>query len=277
MDDKVYVPEIIQDSPFPSENVNPVITPTATNPTGTYTQTTTKPNPFPRKMLAVELLSTALNTRSRKILQQFKLDQSGGIQVGDFEEGISGDLRITPNGLTARDIAGLTTFAIDGLTGDAYFRGSLVLGGDLTIQNEEGTAIVDSTGIISSSNFNFNSDEGAASVSGIGTSYVDIASPQTTFTIPDGRNVSVLVFGTIVFHNDSSNTSRALITDENDNGITNTVIAQTGGTGEVNGTFIGINTFSPGTHTLKLRVKSDVGTTTVAGEDRVIGYLILGK
>ena len=131
MDDKTYHQEIVPDNPFPGE---PELVPQAgqANPTGTFTQTVSKDKTFPKKRIAVELLSTALNTRSRKILENFQLQQSGGLQVGDFKEEISGDLRITPNGITARDIAGLTTFAIDGTTGDAVFKGIIQSGSVIT-------------------------------------------------------------------------------------------------------------------------------------------------
>ena len=128
MDDKekVYEQEIVAYSPFPGGDIP--ITTTQANPTGVYTPTVSKDKSVPRKKIATELLSTALNTRSKKILQEFQLEQSGGIQIGDFKEGITGDLRLTPNGLTARDLAGVTTFAIDGTTGDATFKGEVQAG-----------------------------------------------------------------------------------------------------------------------------------------------------
>jgi hypothetical protein len=126
MDDKVYTPEIVQENPFPGEVVQSSATSVQSG--STITPTTTKEKVFPKKRTAVELLSTALNTRSKKILQEFELVQSGGIQVGNFQEGLSGDLRITPNGLTARDIAGITTFAIDGTDGSAVFKGTVQAG-----------------------------------------------------------------------------------------------------------------------------------------------------
>src|SRR3990167_3648301 len=142
-EEKVFTQEVIQDNPFPGEPE--VIAPTAqSNPIGTFTPPTAKEKIFPKKRTAVELLSTALNTRSRKILEEFELQQSGGLKIGDFKEGISGDVRITPNGLTARNIAGLTTFAIDGDTGDAVFLGTLragtLIGGDGTVLIEESLA-----------------------------------------------------------------------------------------------------------------------------------------
>jgi len=127
MDDKTYHQEIVQDNPFPGEPLLVPLTSQA-NPAGTFSPSVSKDKTFPIKRTAVELLSTALNTRSRKILEKFDLVQSGAIQIGNFKEGLTGDLRLTPNGITARDIAGLTTFAIDGTTGDAVFKGEVQAG-----------------------------------------------------------------------------------------------------------------------------------------------------
>tara|TARA_Y100000310_G_C20630674_1_gene788467 strand:- start:610 stop:1122 length:513 start_codon:yes stop_codon:yes gene_type:complete len=128
MAEKVYEPEVVQDTPFPGQDT-PITSSVAQSASGgTYNPATTKEKSFPKKRTAVELIGQALNTRSRKILKEFELTQSGGFQVGDFKQGISGDLRITPNGLTARDTAGVTTFAIDGLDGSAIFKGTVQAG-----------------------------------------------------------------------------------------------------------------------------------------------------
>lgn len=149
MDNKVYEPEVIVENPFPSQPDLGFV-PGQSNPTGVYTPTSTREKVFPRKRTAVELLSSALNTRSRKILQQFALQQSGGFQIGNFEEGISGDLRITPNGLTARDIAGLTTISIDGTSGDVAIKGELrsgsVITGEVIVGNNRMVLTVDDDG-----------------------------------------------------------------------------------------------------------------------------------
>lgn len=131
MDEKVYEPEIIQESPFPGQ-LEPVFSSTQDGSKGSYTPTTTKEKRMPVKRIAVELLSSALNTRSRKILQEFKLEQSGGIQIGNFQEGISGDTRITPDGIVMRNKSGVTTLAQDGDTGDAIFAGQLRSGSLVT-------------------------------------------------------------------------------------------------------------------------------------------------
>src|SRR3990167_11134916 len=142
MADKNYEPEVTQETPFPGE---PLILPTQSQSSadGNFAPTTTKEKTMPVKRLAVELLSTALNTRSRKILQEFKLEQSGGIQIGNFKQGISGDMRLTPDGQTARNKSGITTFAIDGDTGDAIFAGQVRSGSTIvadTIVTEQASS-----------------------------------------------------------------------------------------------------------------------------------------
>ena len=127
MTEKIYTPEVIQENPFPGDPLLPRI-PQPKSPAGTYTPKADAEGRFPTRKIAVELLGQALNTKSKKILQEFQFTPSGAIQVGDYKKGVTGDLRISPNGITARDIAGLTTFAIDGTTGDAVFKGTIQTG-----------------------------------------------------------------------------------------------------------------------------------------------------
>ena len=150
MDNKVYTQEIIQENPFPNEDLQLIPLTSPSNPKDTYNPTTTKEKVFPVKKIAVELLSTALNTRSRKILEEFTLQQSGGFQIGDFQQGLTGDLRLTPNGITARDIAGITTFAIDGTTGNAVFAGELKSGSIVTgtVQITDGNIALYNDGVL---------------------------------------------------------------------------------------------------------------------------------
>ena len=137
-----YYPTVIEETPFPGD---PEILSQETQQTsgGNFSSVQTNDKPLPRKRTAVELLSTALNTRSRNILQEFELQQSGAIKIGDFKEGLSGDIRLTPNGITARDIAGLTTFALDGTTGDAVFKGTLQAG---TLIGGDGQVVIENIG-----------------------------------------------------------------------------------------------------------------------------------
>lgn len=145
-EEKLYTPEVISDAPFPNREAVSY-SESSSESGGTYSNTTINEKTPPKKRVAVELLSTALNTRSKKILQEFQLEQSGGIKVGDFKEGTTGEMAITPNGLTAKDTAGLTTFAIDGLSGDAYFKGTIQAGslvsGTLYLGSEAGSVYID--------------------------------------------------------------------------------------------------------------------------------------
>jgi len=135
---QVYTPEIISDTPLPQqvESDFSVENPSANS---IFKPETIKDQLLPTKKVAVELLSQAINSRSKKVLQSFSFTQSGAIQIGSFEAGISGDIKISPVGLVARDSAGNTTIAIDGDTGDAVFTGTLrsrsTITGDVVVGN----------------------------------------------------------------------------------------------------------------------------------------------
>jgi len=126
MADKVFTPEIVQDTPFPDGEVQ--VGSVTESSGGIITPTTTKETEFPSKRIPHELISSVLNTQTRRILGEFKLEQSGGLKMGDYKDGINGDLRITRGGLTARNKAGINTFAIDAETGDTTFLGTVQAG-----------------------------------------------------------------------------------------------------------------------------------------------------
>jgi len=128
MDDiKVYKPEEVQDAPFPNQDQQDTGSTQSTSD-GVFTPKETKDLPFPRKRIASEVIGATLNTSSRKILAEYEFTPSGAIQVGKFESGTSGDLRISPDGIVARNKNNEVTFAIDGTTGDATFKGTLKAG-----------------------------------------------------------------------------------------------------------------------------------------------------
>jgi len=138
MENKVYNFEEITEGAFPNETEP--LAPSESQSGDIYSSTVVKDKKLPKKRIAVELLSTALNTRSRKILEEFELQQSGGFQIGNFQEGISGDTRITPNGIVMRNKSGIETLAQDGDTGDAIFAGQVRAGSTIvsnTIITEE--------------------------------------------------------------------------------------------------------------------------------------------
>lgn len=126
--EKIYYPETIEDTPFPLQEGAVSFDIDQKTSNDKYGAKEVKSRDFPTRRVAYELLGSALNTRSRKILAEFEFTQTGAIQIGDYKNGESGDLRISPNGITARDSSGLTTFAIDGDTGNAVFKGEIQAG-----------------------------------------------------------------------------------------------------------------------------------------------------
>lgn len=128
--EKVYTPEVIESNPLPGQEnlVSYDVSQKGSEKTGEYGPATTKEQLVPTKKVAVELLGDRLNTRTRKILSEFQFTPSGAIQVGNYQNGDQGDIRISPNGIVARDRTGLNTFALDGLTGDATFAGEIQAG-----------------------------------------------------------------------------------------------------------------------------------------------------
>ncbi len=127
-DEKVYTPEVIEESPFPQEEGVVSIQESQSKSGDIYGPQTIKEKTPPTKRIAVELIGKSLNTKSRKILAEFQFTQSGALQVGKYENGVSGDIRVSPDGIVARNKAGLTTFLLDGDAGDALFAGTIQAG-----------------------------------------------------------------------------------------------------------------------------------------------------
>lgn len=148
--DKVYYPEIIETYPLP-DTVVETETPAGTyTPKGDFTPSADVDEKFPPKSVAKELIGVSLNTKSQKILGNFTFGQVGAISIGTYESGVSGDIRLTPTGIVARNINGVTTFALDGSTGDAVFlgqvkAGSVVSDGDITISGTGAFVVNDGT------------------------------------------------------------------------------------------------------------------------------------
>lgn len=159
MDDKVYSPEVIEENPYPAQgDVTSFATDSDSSSNQTYGPKETEQQMFPIKRIADELSAVSLNTRTKKILGAFQFTPSGAIQIGDYQNGEYGDIRISPSGILGRNVQGDTTFFLDGETGDAAFKGTLqagtLVGGDNKVQidsnaNGGNIAIYDSSGRLS--------------------------------------------------------------------------------------------------------------------------------
>lgn len=126
--DKIYYAETIDENPFPSQEGDVDFGVSQNTGSDEFSQVKTEPQPFPTRRVAYEVIGNALNTRSKKILGEFEFTQQGAIQIGKYENGLSGDIKISPAGLVARNSSGTVTIAIDGETGDAVFRGTIRAG-----------------------------------------------------------------------------------------------------------------------------------------------------
>lgn len=147
MDDiKVYKPTETQDTPFPvQETTTQDVAQTTAN--SVYSPQVTKDNPMPAKKIAQEVISKSLNTSTRKILGEFKFTPSGALQIGNYEDGQAGDIRISPGGIVARNLSGETTFSIDGDSGNAIFKGTIRAGSVISAGDiSGGTLVLSDTG-----------------------------------------------------------------------------------------------------------------------------------
>lgn len=207
---KIYEPTVVNDSPFPTYGDEVV----ADSPSGggsgkAFSTETITDQPMPTKRIAREILSTAFNTKSKKILQEFQFTPSGALQIGKYESGVTGDVRISPTGILARDSLGDTTFALDAETGDAIFKGTvragslisdgIIEGGSININD---TFIVDSAGNVTANSLILTSTATAAATgSQIFTTNSDTEVSGTNMSVTFVRNTTVLLnaFGTGYF------------------------------------------------------------------------------
>lgn len=295
---KVYEPEVSNETPFPQgdQQESSVTQPTSGSITSPLT---TQPQSFPQKKVSTELLSTALNTKSKKIQQGFQFTKQGAIQVGEYQNGVSGDVKISPAGVVARDQSGNTTFALDGETGDAVFSGD-VRAGTFTSDNfkvdREGNAIANSIKISSGSSSN---SIGAGQTFTSGTE-VDVTGSSKTFVITRPTVILILMdaltnmFRTSGSADWSGNGIIRLIVDGSEffDGGTKVARSVTNGYGfgadtsnnrDLGGygtaSFHTLFTIQPGTHTIKLTGACDqtVGVSSMTIYFVSFSYLTLGN
>lgn len=141
--EKVYTPTVIDDIPFPNEN-EVISSKSSSGGSGeVYSPNTIPEQSLPTQRVAVELIGRNMNTKARKIMGEFQFTEQGAIQVGKYENGVSGDIKISPAGIVARNSSGIETIAIDGETGDAVFAGTIQTGSIIS-----GSVIVGNNNVI---------------------------------------------------------------------------------------------------------------------------------
>ena len=127
MSDRIFYPEVINSYALPETMVEESPA-SKSSVEGVVVQENLASSPFPISELARKLVSQSLNTQSKKILGTYTFGVMGAMAIGTYESGVSGDIKISPDGIVGRNAAGVTTFAIDGTTGDATFKGTLQAG-----------------------------------------------------------------------------------------------------------------------------------------------------
>jgi len=128
MADTVLKPEVIEEVAFPELEQT-----TTVNTGGSGTAETLVPNAevgksFPPALIARTVIADSFDTQSRRILSDYTFGEYGSISVGKYENGVSGDVKISPSGIIARNKNGENTFTLDATTGDATFKGTVAAG-----------------------------------------------------------------------------------------------------------------------------------------------------
>jgi hypothetical protein len=140
---RIYKPQTEEELALPVENQTTVL-----SSSGKSTTQVLKPQEesesLPAQKIAYAVISESIDTQKRRILGQFEFGEMGAIRIGKYKQGESGEILITPNGITAVNQTGNTTLTIDGTTGNATFRGTIqansVVGGSVRVGTGSGNA-----------------------------------------------------------------------------------------------------------------------------------------
>lgn len=137
---KLLKPETIIDKPFPnSEYTGDTTSVSASTEREILKTETIEDKPYPTQFIANKVISNSFNTQSKRILAEFQFSEMGAISIGQYEENVSGEVKISPTGIIAKNQLGETTFTLDGSTGDATFKGTIVAGSLIAGRTDIGT------------------------------------------------------------------------------------------------------------------------------------------
>lgn len=292
-DDKVYKPEEIQDQPFPLEDES-AITPQA-NPTDSNVvkPQTIKDNNLPKRIISHETIAQSFNTKTQKILAEYQFTEMGAIQIGKYQNGVNGDIRISPGGIVARDSAGESTFALDSETGNVSIKGEIRSGSSVTgrvvieeggflqIGNDQGDTIIDEFGLVSSTNFPNNNSVNVF-LNQLFTADADVTGSSITFTLPRAAYMLFLPYASVRVENSTGNTMDfqiALYLDGSSKESIDFISVDLGDNRLQGSTVPYIEYVSSGNHTVKLKgiVTNKLGSPQALLYRFRLTYLILGR
>lgn len=231
---------------------------------------------FPQAQIAQQTISESLNTETKRITGEYTFEQLGAILVGLFKQGISGEIKISPDGIVAKNVNGEITFALDGATGDATFKGTI---------EAAGFTIADETGLHSLNNFITGATTPSGAQNTTSSSYTDITSQTLSFTLARQSRV-LIMYSTNMLNTsagaDGTGSNVCLTLDGTDE--TGSVLVGTGtptafGVVFVSASASTIQTLAAGAHTIKLRMRSvqPAGTTQTNISAASLIYIIFGS
>lgn len=272
-DEKIYTPTVIEDNPLPTQIDSSVVSSgSATNQV--YSAQKTTDSNFPQSNYSKETLSQSLNTKTKKILGSYKFTKGGSMQVGEYTEGESGEIKISPDGIVAKNKNGENTFTVDGDTGDVVVKG-IVQAGDVQVINENG--------LVSLSSFGFNQATKTGTVSVNSTSFTDISGAQIDFSL--ANDTFLLITYTMCGYSnngvDGVGIGRVVL---DGNFIGNEIVFSglAGSIPNTNSTSF-LYKVPAGNHSMKLQVRANSGGDTIVlssslnSYSAILAYLALGK
>ncbi len=148
-----------------------------------------------------DVINTNLDTSAKTILGDFTFGVSGALQIGTYESGVSGDIKISPAGIIGRNSAGNNTFTLDGTTGNATFAGILAATGGTFGAITGGSITLDTSGFIRAGQTAYNTGTGfwmGWDSSGGGSYKFSLGNPAGDYLYYDGTNVVIKGSATLV-------------------------------------------------------------------------------
>ena len=115
--------------------------------------------------IAQDVQSQSFDSETKRIKGAYEFESLGSLKIGQFQQGVSGEINISSDGIIATNSDGDETINLDGTDGDATFFGTV---------NAQGFDIADTTGLISLNNFLREEIFSIGTQSTSSTSYVDI-------------------------------------------------------------------------------------------------------
>jgi hypothetical protein len=181
-------------------------------------------------------------------------------------------------------------FRINDSDGDTIVQGDntgiTITDGKLVVQNSTGQSVIDASGLVSQTAFNFGSATSSAIDTTNSATYTDAASMSVSFST--SRTVVVMVFTTFSGYADNNYQGDSLVARMVLDGVqvgpdiftpgaydstASVVIPQTGNA-------MTFTTVAAGNHTLKLQFRIETptsGDVTLHDTERIIGYMIMGN